>query len=92
MAMPLSKALLPVVFEQRYLSLRQTAEYLGLSRKTVYGWAENNRMPAYKLGRVWRFDRAELDQFVRGQRPPCQGDSKMATISPECSGPERKGR
>jgi excisionase family DNA binding protein len=55
--------------EQRYLSVAETAAYLGLSPKTVYAWAEKGAMPAHKVGRVWRFDRTELDDFVRGQRP-----------------------
>jgi excisionase family DNA binding protein len=54
--------------EQRYLSVAETAAYLGLSPKTVYAWAEKGAIPAYKLGRVWRFDKTELDDFVRGQR------------------------
>jgi excisionase family DNA binding protein len=54
--------------EQRYLSVAETAAYLGLSPKTIYCWAEKSAMPAYKVGRVWRFDRTELDDFVRGQK------------------------
>jgi excisionase family DNA binding protein len=49
---------------QQYFSLKQAACYLGLSPKTIYVWAEGNKIPAYKVGRVWRFDRAELDSFV----------------------------
>ncbi len=50
---------------QRYLSLNQAASYLGLSPKTIYVWAEGEKIPAYKVGRLWRFDRVELDAFVR---------------------------
>jgi excisionase family DNA binding protein len=53
--------------EQRYLSVSETATYLGLSPKTVYAWAEKGAIPAYKVGRVWRFDKTDLDDFVRGQ-------------------------
>jgi excisionase family DNA binding protein len=54
--------------EQRYFDLQQAALYLGLSPKTLYKWAENKFMPAYKLGRLWRFDKAELDRFVRSEK------------------------
>jgi excisionase family DNA binding protein len=57
------------VIGQRYLSVMEAATYLGLSPKTIYAWAEKGAMPAYKVGRVWRFDRGELDQFVRKQKP-----------------------
>jgi len=54
--------------ERRYLSLADTALYLGLSPKTLYAWVEKGAIPAYKLGRVWRFDKAEMDDFVKSQR------------------------
>lgn len=54
--------------EQRYFSVTEAAIYLGLSSKTVYAWAEKGAMPGYKVGRVWRFDRVELDDFVRNQK------------------------
>ena len=51
---------------RRFLSVQDSAEYLGLAPKTLYTWAERGTIPAYKLGRLWRFDREELDRFVRG--------------------------
>lgn len=50
---------------RRYLCLKDAASYLGLSAKTLYVWAEHGSIPSYKLGRVWRFDQLELDEFVR---------------------------
>ena len=50
---------------QRYISLSQAAAYLGLSPKTIYEWVEVGKMPGYKLGRLWRFDRDQLDGFVK---------------------------
>jgi excisionase family DNA binding protein len=73
--------------EQRYLNVTDTAKYLGLSPKTIYGWAEKGTIPAYKVGRVWRFDKTELDVFVRGKT-----QQEGFIYNPmECSGPERKG-
>jgi excisionase family DNA binding protein len=57
-----------IPIEQRYLSVLDAAAYLGLSAKTIYAWAERGAIPAYKVGRVWRFDKLELDEFVRGQK------------------------
>lgn len=71
--------------EQRYLSVSQTARYMGLSPKTIYAWAEKGAMPACKVGRVWRFDKIELDEFVRSQ------GAKGLYNPHKCSGPERKG-
>lgn len=52
------------LIQQRYISLKDASVYLGLSPKTLYDWTTNGQIPAYKLGRVWRFDRQELDGFV----------------------------
>jgi len=54
--------------QQRYLSLKQTAVYLGLAQKTLYSQAGKGLIPAHKIGRVWRFDREELDAFVHGEK------------------------
>lgn len=51
--------------QQRYFSLNQTAKYLGLSAKVLYTWVERKRVPAYKLGGVWRFDIEEVDRLVK---------------------------
>ena len=71
--------------EQRYLSVAEAARYLGLSRKTLYSWAEKGTMPAYKVGRVWRFDKSELDSFVKRA-----GGTTVLYNPLQCSEPERK--
>ena len=50
--------------EERYLTVEEAASYTRLSLKTVYRWAEAGLMPAHKIGRIWRFDRLELDEFM----------------------------
>ena len=56
--------------ERRYVSLKDAAIYLGLSPKTLYEWVTYKKLPAYKLGRVWRFDRRELDTFIHSRYNP----------------------
>lgn len=48
--------------------MSEAAAYTGLSPKTIYAWAEKGAIPAYKVGRLWRFDKIELDDFVRGRK------------------------
>ena len=60
--------------EQKYLSNEQTAEYIGMSKLTLYLWAENGTIPAYKFGRVWRIDREELDNFIKQKNGICYND------------------
>jgi excisionase family DNA binding protein len=50
--------------DQRYLSIREAARYLGMSEPWLYQQASRGMLPACKFGRVWRFDRDRLDQWA----------------------------
>lgn len=49
----------------RWLSVDEVAEYLGVSRDTVYAWVTNKGMPGYKVGRFWKFKCDDVDGWVR---------------------------
>ena len=40
----------------------QVAKYLGIAERTVYLWAQQGKLPALKVGSVWRFRRSEVDR------------------------------
>jgi excisionase family DNA binding protein len=46
------------------LTIRDVAEYLKVTEKTVYGLAQQNRIPAFKVGGQWRFRRKDLDAWI----------------------------
>jgi excisionase family DNA binding protein len=50
---------------ERWLSVAEIAEYLGVKRDTVYKWIERKGMPAQKVGRLWKFKVSEVDGWVR---------------------------
>jgi len=49
----------------RWLSVEEIAEYLGVSKDTVYTWVASNRMPGHRVGRFWKFKTEEVDRWVR---------------------------
>ena len=51
--------------EDRWLSVEEIAAYLGVKRETIYAWLSKKRMPAHKVGRLWKFKRSEVDEWVR---------------------------
>lgn len=51
--------------EDRWFSVEEIAAHLGIKRETVYLWIETKKMPAHKAGRLWKFQKAEVDEWVR---------------------------
>lgn len=44
-----------LVIEDRWLSVDEIAAYLGIKRDAVYKWVDREDVPAYKVGRLWKF-------------------------------------
>jgi excisionase family DNA binding protein len=51
--------------EDRWLSLNEISEYLGVSSDTVYKWIEKYAMPAHRMGRLWKFKKDDVDIWVK---------------------------
>lgn len=51
--------------EDRWLSVEEIAQYLGISKDSVYRWIEDKKMPAHKIGRLWKFKKNEVDSWVK---------------------------
>ncbi len=49
----------------RWYSLIEICEYLGVSRDTVFKWIDNKNMPAHKMGRQWKFKIDEVDNWIK---------------------------
>jgi len=54
--------------ESPYLTVSELSHYLKLPAETVYKYVRDGRIPASKVGRHWRFQRGEIDRWVRFQR------------------------
>ncbi|HRM25061.1 MAG TPA: helix-turn-helix domain-containing protein [Clostridia bacterium] len=52
--------------EDNYISLEEAANYLNIKPVTLRKWIKQNKdLPAYQIGRLWKFKRSELDEWVQ---------------------------
>jgi excisionase family DNA binding protein len=53
------------------MTTKEMAEYLKLHEITICKYAGEGRIPAIRIGRVWRFDKDVIDEWIaRGQSTP----------------------
>ena len=50
------------------VTVREAAELLSVSEKTVYRWIAQGKLPAYRVNEQYRFNRAELLEWATSQR------------------------
>lgn len=56
------------ILEENWIGLDETAVYLGISSVTLRDWIkkqEFNDIPAHKIGKLWKFKKTELDEWVK---------------------------
>ena len=49
---------------KKWLSEKETQEYLGVSRSTLYRWQKEGKLKVYKLGRQRRYRQEDLDALL----------------------------
>jgi excisionase family DNA binding protein len=58
------------------LTLQQVAEYLKVHPNTIYRLARRGKLPAFKIGSDWRFNRESVDQWRLAQERPASAEPR----------------
>lgn len=66
----------------RLMDIDELANYLRLRRQTIYNWLHQRKISGIKVGGVWRFDRKDIDSWLKSQRSP----SAVLGVSPSAKG------
>lgn len=48
-----------------WVTAEDVALHLGVAKDTVYRWRERKGLPAHRVGRLWKFQLSEIDEWVR---------------------------
>jgi len=54
--------------EERWMTLEEVAEYLQVSKDSIYWLAQKGEIPASKLGNLWRFKKEEIGEWLKDKR------------------------
>jgi excisionase family DNA binding protein len=74
------------------MDVRQAAEYLGISADSLYKYASEGFIPAFKLGNRWRFKRSLLDSWMERQSMPAEPAAAIKHKKPRHKKPSGRAR
>lgn len=53
--------------EGEILTIKEVADFLKVTERTIYRLAAARKIPAFKVGGTWRFSRADIARWIRQQ-------------------------
>jgi excisionase family DNA binding protein len=70
------------------MDIRMASDYLGISPDTLYKYASEGFVPAFKLGNRWRFKRSRLDEWM-DQQSSHGAQPRRAESQPDVAHPRK---
>lgn len=52
----------------KWCNIEDVAEYLSITEDTARTWLKEGRLPAYKVGKRYKFKLSDIDEWVRSGR------------------------
>ena len=73
------------------MDIKQASDYLGISGDSLYRYASEGFIPAFKLGNRWRFKKTLLDAWM-GEKSGVKPTSSKVTMMPREKKPAGRTR
>ena len=51
--------------DDKWVGIEEVAEYMDVTKDTVRNWIKKTDIPAHKIGKLWKFKKSELDEWVK---------------------------
>ena len=78
------------MIDESFLTTEEVLEYLQVNLRTVYRLIKAGKIPAVRVGRQWRFRKADIDAWLESQRP--RGSRAAAPAAPRPAAVQPAGR
>lgn len=52
---------------REFMTIDELSVYIGLSKRAIYQRAANHTIPSQKIGGLLRFEKSEIDKWLRSQ-------------------------
>jgi excisionase family DNA binding protein len=53
-----------MIKSKKVMTIKEVADYLGVHASTVYKYAQQGTIPAFKIGSDWRFSQKHIDNWI----------------------------
>jgi excisionase family DNA binding protein len=74
------------------MDIRQASAYLGISPDSLYKYASEGFIPAFKLGNRWRFKKTRIDEWMDQQSSASLAVDQSTDAAPRQKKPVRAAR
>ena len=54
-----------MIMQRRFLGIKDCAEYLGITKGTLYVWVCHRKIPYVKVGRLVKFDLKAIEEWLK---------------------------
>lgn len=51
--------------EDKWIGLEEASIYMDVTKDTVRNWIKRTDIPAHKIGKLWKFKKLELDEWIK---------------------------
>ncbi|MOA46737.1 Helix-turn-helix domain protein [compost metagenome] len=51
-----------------WVGTKEIAEHLGVTKDTVHKWIKAETIPCSRVGKLWKFKKSEVDNWVKSEK------------------------
>lgn len=57
--------MISTIVDDCWIGLEEAAKYMGVTKETIRNWIKKTDIPAHKIGKLWKFKKSELDDWIK---------------------------